>query len=124
MSDEISMGQAPPQSNAGRQGRHGCLDAAGLPCGLPKRAGPILQLYQSSHHWLLGWRHRRSQEHPGYHKALEMMDKLAQLGYINYELDSKSKKLTYQIKDWVVQCSGEPCMGTETVYATQGYDFL
>ena len=52
------------------------------------------------------------------------MDKLAQLGYINYELDSKSKKLTYQIKDWVVQCSGEPCMGTETVYATQGYDFL
>lgn len=57
-------------------------------------------------------------------KALEMMDKLAQLGYIDYTLDSKTKKLTYQIKDWVVQCSGEPCMGAEAVYATQGYGFL
>lgn len=57
-------------------------------------------------------------------KALDMMDRLAQMGYIDYELDSKTKKLTYQIKDWVVQCSGEPCMGTEAVYATQGYGFL
>ena len=45
-------------------------------------------------------------------KALEMMDKLAQLGYIDYTLDSKTKKLTYQIKDWVVKWSGEPCMCT------------
>lgn len=58
------------------------------------------------------------------HKALELMDKLVQLGYIDYELNPKTKKLTYQIKDWVVQCSGEPCMGTEAVYATQGYGFL
>ena len=57
-------------------------------------------------------------------KALETMDKLVQLGYIDYELDPTTKKLTYQIKDWVVQCSGEPCMGTEAVYATQGYGFL
>ena len=57
-------------------------------------------------------------------KALEMMDKLAQLGYIDYELNPKTKKLTYQIKDWVVQCSGEPCMGSEAIYATQGYGFL
>ena len=57
-------------------------------------------------------------------KALEMMDKLVQLGYIDYELNPKTKKLTYQIKDWVVQCSGEPCMGTEAVYATPGYGFL
>ena len=57
-------------------------------------------------------------------EALEMMDKLAQLGYIDYELNPKTKKLTYQIKDWVVQCSGEPCMGSEAVYATQGYGFL
>ena len=57
-------------------------------------------------------------------KALELMDKLVQLGYIDYELNPKTKKLTYQIKDWVVQCSGEPCMGTEAVYATQGYGFL
>ena len=57
-------------------------------------------------------------------KALELMDELARLGYIDYELDPKTKKLTYQIKDWVVQCSGEPCMGAEAVYATQGYGFL
>ena len=56
--------------------------------------------------------------------ALKMMDKLAQMGYIDYELNPKTKKLTYQIKDWVVQCSGEPCMGSEAVYATQGYGFL
>ena len=53
-------------------------------------------------------------------KALEMMDKLVQLGYIDYELNPKTKKLTYQSKDWVVQCSGEPCMGTESVYTTPG----
>ena len=41
-------------------------------------------------------------------KALEMMDKLVQLGYIDYELNPKTKKLTYQIKDWVVQCSVNP----------------
>ena len=57
-------------------------------------------------------------------RALELMDELARLGYIDYELDPKTKKLTYQIKDWVVQCSGEPCMGAEAVYATQGYGFL
>lgn len=57
-------------------------------------------------------------------KALETMDRLVQLGYIEYELDPKTKKLTYQIKDWVVQCSGEPCMGAEAVYATPGYGFL
>ena len=57
-------------------------------------------------------------------KALEMMDELVQLGYIDYELNPKTKKLTYQIKDWVVQCSGEPCMGAEAVYATPGYGFL
>ena len=28
-----------------------------------------MQLYQSSHHWLLGWRHRRPQEHPRYQEA-------------------------------------------------------
>ena len=44
--------------------------------------------------------------------------------YIDYELNPKTKKLTYQIKDWVVQCSGEPCMGAEAVYATPGYGFL
>ena len=57
-------------------------------------------------------------------QALEHMDTLADLGYITYSLDTKTKKLTYQVTDWVVRCSGEPCMGREAVYATEGYGFL
>ncbi len=56
-------------------------------------------------------------------QALEHMDTLADLGYITYSLDTKTKKLTYQVTDWVVRCSGEPCMGREAVYATEGYGF-
>jgi len=57
-------------------------------------------------------------------QALELMDKLSAAGYIEYAIDAKTKKLTYQIKDWVVSCSGAPCMGREAVYATEGYGFL
>lgn len=57
-------------------------------------------------------------------QSLEHMDTLADLGYITYSLDTKTKKLTYQVTDWVVRCSGEPCMGREAVYATEGYGFL
>lgn len=56
-------------------------------------------------------------------KALEVLEKLAVLGYITYALDEKTKKLTYEITDWVVKCSGEACM-SGTVYATDGYGFL
>ena len=52
-----------------------------------------------------------------------MLDKLSELGYIKYELNSENKKLTYQITDWVVKCSGEECMNG-TVYTTDGYGFL
>ena len=55
--------------------------------------------------------------------ALETLDKLSELGYIQYTLDEKTKKLTYQITDWVVKCSGEGCMDS-AVYATDGYGFL
>ncbi len=65
---------------------------------------------------ILGLRNRQ--------KALATMDRLAQMGYIEYTLDPITKKLTYQITDWVVSCSGTPCMGKETVYATDGYGFL
>lgn len=56
-------------------------------------------------------------------QALEMLDKLSQLGFVEYDLNKKTKKLTYQITDWVVKCSGEECMNG-TVYATDGYGFL
>lgn len=56
-------------------------------------------------------------------QALETLDKLSELGYLQYKLDGKTKKLTYQIADWVVKCSGEECM-RGTVYATDGFGFL
>lgn len=56
-------------------------------------------------------------------KALEMLDKLAQLGYLTYGLDKETKKLTYQITDWVVKCSGAACT-KGAVYTTDGYGFL
>lgn len=55
--------------------------------------------------------------------ALETLEKLLQLGYLHYELNPKTKRLTYQISDWVIKCSGEECM-SGTVYATDGYGFL
>ena len=36
-------------------------------------------------------------------QALEILDKLSALGYLKYTLDSKTKKLTYQLTDWVVK---------------------
>jgi hypothetical protein len=57
-------------------------------------------------------------------KALEIMDTLSYLGYIEYTLDTKTKKLTYKVMDYVVKCSGEPCLGKGAVYATDGYGFL
>lgn len=56
-------------------------------------------------------------------EALQTLDTLAKLGYLTCELDTKTKKLTYQIRDWVANCTGEACMG-KAVYATDGYGFL
>lgn len=56
-------------------------------------------------------------------QTLERMDLLSQLGFIQYELNTKTKKLSYYITDWVVKCSGEECM-KGAVYATDGYGFL
>ena len=55
--------------------------------------------------------------------ALEILDQLASLGYLEYTLDRATKKLTYEIKDWVVKCSGAECLDG-AVYATDGYGFL
>lgn len=56
-------------------------------------------------------------------KALETLDRLQELGYVRYDLNAKTKKLDYQITDWVVKCSGAECM-EGAVYATDGYGFL
>lgn len=55
--------------------------------------------------------------------ALGTLEKLSSLGYIVCALDTKTKKLTYTITDWVVGCSGAEC-AQGAVYATEGYGFL
>lgn len=55
--------------------------------------------------------------------ALKALDDLSGLGYVSYKLETETKKLTYQITDWVVRCSGEECIDG-AVYATEGYGFL
>ena len=55
--------------------------------------------------------------------AIRIMDILASLGYIEYELNKKTKKLDYKITDWVIKCSGAECING-AVYATDGYGFL
>jgi len=56
-------------------------------------------------------------------KALGAMDALTELGYISYTLDKQTKKLSYTIKDWVVECSGAAC-ADGAIYTTDGYGFL
>lgn len=56
-------------------------------------------------------------------KVWVILDKLATLGYIEYEYNAQTKKLSYSIMDWVAECSGGECT-RGGVYATQGYGFL
>lgn len=56
-------------------------------------------------------------------QALETMEALSERDFISYELDTKTKKLTYQMMDWVAKCSGADCMDG-AVYAADGYGFL
>lgn len=56
-------------------------------------------------------------------QALETLERLSSFGYIEYDLNAKTKKLTYRINDWVLKCSGEECLG-KAVYTTDGYGFL
>lgn len=54
---------------------------------------------------------------------MKVMNKLSEYGFITYRIDSTTKKLVYQISDWVVKCTGETCMG-KSVYAIDEYGFL
>lgn len=56
-------------------------------------------------------------------QSLEILDQLEMLELIKYTHDKKTKKLTYEITDWVAICSGEGC-SDGAVYATEGYGFL
>lgn len=55
--------------------------------------------------------------------ALEILKKLSQYGYVEFEFNEKTKKLVYRIVDWVRNCSGAGCTD-ESSYASKGYGFL
>ena len=56
-------------------------------------------------------------------QALEILRRLSDLGYLSFELDAKTKLLTYRITDYELNYCGAPC-GSGTVYATPDYGFL
>jgi len=56
-------------------------------------------------------------------KALSIMETLVNLGYIEYDIDKSTQRLTYKITDWVVECSEASC-SEEAVYAKEGQGFL
>ncbi len=56
-------------------------------------------------------------------QALSVMDQLMEMGFITYSLNAQTKKLTYIITDWVMECSGEAC-ANGAIYTTEGYGFL
>lgn len=55
--------------------------------------------------------------------AQSALDRLVKLDYLTYTLDRKTKKLDYQITDWVMERSGAKCE-IGAVYTTCGYGFV
>ena len=56
-------------------------------------------------------------------KVFAIMEKLSKLGYIRYTLDLETRKLSYKISDWVVECCGKECE-KDNVYATNDFGFV
>ena len=56
-------------------------------------------------------------------QALQIMKELQDLGYITFSLNPSTKKITYEITDWVVKHCGKPSR-SGAVYATDGYGFF
>ena len=56
-------------------------------------------------------------------QALKIMCELESMGYLTFDLDLRTKKLSYQITDWVMACAGAECI-EGAVYSTEGYGFL
>lgn len=90
------------------------MGKAGIPRGIPERNSYLLRSQKPCRTGnvvrpgivglksILGLRSRV--------KALETLQVLSDLGYVHYELNAKTKQLTYEITDWVVKCSGAECM--------------
>ena len=56
-------------------------------------------------------------------QVLNVMERLVEMGFITCSLNTQTKKLTYTINDWIMECSGDTCP-TGVIYTTEGYGFL
>ncbi len=56
-------------------------------------------------------------------RVLWIMHELEDLGLIKFTLDERTRKMTYEILDWVPLCSG-PDITDGNVYATEGFGFF
>ena len=57
--------------------------------------------------------------------AMYTMSKLEDMGYISYDRDLKTKKFTYEVKDYVQKYTGGACEDEDdNVYATEDYGFV
>lgn len=56
-------------------------------------------------------------------QALNVMERLVEMGFITYSLNTQTKRLTYTINDWIMECSGDTCP-TGAIYTTEDYGFL
>lgn len=56
-------------------------------------------------------------------QALNVMERLVEMGFITCSLNTQTKKLTYTINDWIMECSGDTCP-TGAIYTTEDYGFL
>ena len=53
-------------------------------------------------------------------QVLNVMERLVEMGFITCSLNTQTKKLTYTINDWIMECSGDTCP-TGVIYTTEGY---
>lgn len=55
--------------------------------------------------------------------VFEILEKLSNLEYITYKFDTETRRLSYMVRDWVIECSGKECED-DNVYATNDFGFL
>ena len=55
-------------------------------------------------------------------QVLNVMERLVEMGFITCSLNTQTKKLTYTINDWIMECSGDTCP-TGTIYTTDPATF-
>ena len=56
-------------------------------------------------------------------RALWIIHELEDMGYLKFSLDVRTKKLSYELNDWVPACTGGETQNG-SVYATEDFGFI